>query len=123
MTSFDALHAPLVVDSYELEGEVLAAGVADELLEGVEALGVVAIGVLPGPLRKVLGVERPFLRPADFDGMRVGLNRSQVGSASRALGAMPVTVPAASTWWVRSMGSSSTSHRSTATPTTTPPNT
>ena len=82
VTSFDALHAPLVVDSYELEGEVLAAGVADELLEGVEALGVVAIGVLPGPLRKVLGVERPFLRPADFDGMRVGLNRSQVGSAS-----------------------------------------
>jgi TRAP-type C4-dicarboxylate transport system substrate-binding protein len=94
VTSFDALHAPLVVDSYELEGEVLAAGVADELLEGVEALGVVAIGVLPGPLRKVLGVERPFLRPADFDGMRVGLNRSQVGSASlRALGAVPVTVP------------------------------
>ena len=94
VTSFDALHAPLAVESYELQGEVLEAGIADELLEGVEPLGLVGLGVLPGPLRKVLGVERPFLRPADFDGMRVGLNRSQVGSASlRALGAVPVTVP------------------------------
>ena len=94
VTSFDALHAPLVVDSYELQGAVLDAGVADELLAGVEPLGVVGLGVLPGPLRKVLGVERAFLRPADFEGMRVGLARSQVGSASlRALGAVPVTVP------------------------------
>ena len=94
VTSFDALHAPLAVESYELQSEVLEAGIADELLEGVEPLGLVGLGVLPGPLRKVLGVERPFLRPADFDGMRVGLNRSQVGSASlRALGAVPVTVP------------------------------
>jgi TRAP-type C4-dicarboxylate transport system substrate-binding protein len=94
VTSFDALHAPLAVESYKLQGEVLEAGIADELIEGVEPLGLVGLGVLPGPLRKVLGVERPFLRPADFDGMRVGLNRSQVGSASlRALGAVPVTVP------------------------------
>jgi TRAP-type C4-dicarboxylate transport system substrate-binding protein len=94
VTSFDALHAPLVVDSYELQGAVLDAGVADELLEGVEPLGVVGLGVLPGPLRKVLGVERPFLRPADFAGKRLGLNRSQVGSQTlRALGAVPVTVP------------------------------
>lgn len=94
VTSFDALHAPLVVDSYELQGAVLDAGVADELLEGVEPLGLVGLGVLPGPLRKVLGVERPFLRPADFAGKRLGLNRSRVGSASlRALGAVPVTLP------------------------------
>ena len=94
VTSFDALHAPLVVDSYELEGAVLEEGVADELLQEVEPLGLVGLGMLPGPLRKVLGVERPFLRPADFSGRRLGLNRSQVGSAAlRALGAMPVTVP------------------------------
>jgi TRAP-type C4-dicarboxylate transport system substrate-binding protein len=94
VTSFDALHAPFVVDSYELEGAVLEAGVADELLEGVQPLGLVGLGVLPGPLRKVLGVERPLLRPADFAGMRVGLNRSRVGSATlRALGAVAVTVP------------------------------
>jgi TRAP-type C4-dicarboxylate transport system substrate-binding protein len=94
VTSFDALHAPLVVDSYELEGAVLDAGVADELLKGVEPLGLVGLGVLPGPLRKVLGVDRPLVRPADFAGLRVGLNRSQVGSdVLRALGAVPVTVP------------------------------
>jgi TRAP-type C4-dicarboxylate transport system substrate-binding protein len=94
VTSFDALHAPFVVDSYELEGSVLEAGVADELLEGVEPLGLVGLGVLPGPLRKVLGVDRLFVRPADFAGARIGLNASQVGSASmRALGALPVTVP------------------------------
>ena len=94
VTSFDALHAPLAVESYELQRKVLEAGIADELLDGVEQLGLVGLGVLPGPLRKMLGVERPFLQPTDFDGMRVGLNRSQVGSASlRALGAVPVTVP------------------------------
>ena len=94
VTSFDALHAPLAVESYELQGEVLEAGITDELLDSIEPLGLVGLGVLPGPLRKVLGVERPFLGPADFDGMRIGLNRSQVGSASlRALGAVPVTVP------------------------------
>ena len=94
VTSFDPLHAPLVVDSYPLQAAVLESGVVDGMLEDVDPLGLVGLGVLPGPLRKVLGVDRPLVRPSDFAGLRVGLNRSQVGSDTlRALGAVPVTVP------------------------------
>jgi TRAP-type transport system periplasmic protein len=91
--SFDPLHAPLVVESYDLEGALLDAGIADPMLEDVEPLGLVGLGVLPGPLRKLLGVSRPLTGVSDFAGVRVGLNRSQVGSETlRALGAVPVTL-------------------------------
>ena len=48
-------------------------------------IDLVGIGVLPGPMRKVLGVTKPFLTPADFAGRngrdpRVGESR---GSPSR----------------------------------------
>ena len=93
VTSFDPLHAPLVVDSYPLQGAVLESGIGDGMLEGVRPLRLVGLGVLPGPLRKVLAVDRPLVRPADFAGLKLGLNRSQIGSESlRALGAVPVTV-------------------------------
>jgi TRAP-type transport system periplasmic protein len=93
VTSFDPLHAPLVVDSYPLQGAVLESGIGDGMLDGVRPLRLVGLGVLPGPLRKVLAVDRPLVRPADFAGLKLGLNRSQIGSESlRALGAVPVTV-------------------------------
>ena len=98
VASFDPLHAPLVVDSYELQAAVLESGLAGEMLAGVKRLGLVGVGVLPGPLRKLLGVDRPLLRPADFVGLKIGLNRSPVGSETlRALGATPVTVPGGAT--------------------------
>jgi TRAP-type C4-dicarboxylate transport system substrate-binding protein len=92
--SFQALHAPLLVDSYELEGRVFEDGIPEEMLAGVEELDLVGIGVLPGPLRKVLGVSKPFLRPADFEGQVVGMQDSAVaGESLRALGATPRAVP------------------------------
>ena len=90
---FDALHAPFAVESYDLEGALLDAGIADPMLDDVERLGLVGLGVLPGPLRKVLGVSKALTGPSDFAGTRVGLNRSQVGSETlRALGAVAVTL-------------------------------
>jgi TRAP-type C4-dicarboxylate transport system substrate-binding protein len=94
VTSFDALHAPLLIDSYALQAAVLETEIDDEMLKGVEPLGLIGIAVLPGPLRKVLGVARPLVRPADFRGLRIGLNGSRIGAESlHALGATPVTVP------------------------------
>ena len=64
------------------------------MLEGVGELDLVGIGVLPGPMRKLLGVSKPFVRPADFEGEAVGLQDSAVADASlRALGATPRPVP------------------------------
>jgi TRAP-type C4-dicarboxylate transport system substrate-binding protein len=95
VTSFDALHAPLLMDSLALEAKVLRSPLAAEMLNGLEPLGVVGLGILPGPLRRPLGLARRLVRPSDYRGQTVGLVRSRVGTATlRALGASPRTVPA-----------------------------
>ena len=63
VSSFNALHAPLLVDSYVLQGEVLESGVPGEMLKALEPLRLVGLGVLPGPLRKLLGVEQRLSAP------------------------------------------------------------
>jgi TRAP-type C4-dicarboxylate transport system substrate-binding protein len=94
VTSFQALVAPLLVDSYDLERAVFEDGIPEQMLEGVSELDLVGIGVLPGPLRKVLGMSKPFLRPGDFEGQVVGLQDSAVADASlSALGATPRAMP------------------------------
>ena len=95
VTSFQALVAPLLIDSYDLEARVFEQGIPEQMLEGVSELGLVGIGVLPGPMRKLLGVSKPFIRPADFEGEVVGLQDSAVADMTlRALGATPRAVPA-----------------------------
>jgi TRAP-type C4-dicarboxylate transport system substrate-binding protein len=95
VSSFDALHAPLLVDSYALQGEVLESGIPGEMLEGLEPLRLVGLGILPGPLRKLLGVERPLRQAADFRGLRIGITESRVARETfRALGANAIAFPA-----------------------------
>jgi len=94
VTSFQALVAPLLVDSYDLEAKVFEEGIPGRMLEGVGELDLVGIGVLPGPMRKPLGVSKPFVRPGDFAGQVVGLQDSAVADMTlRALGATPRPVP------------------------------
>jgi len=94
LTSFQALVAPLLIDSYELEAKVFEQGIPEQMLEGVEELDLVGIGVLPGPMRKLLGVSKAFVRPGDFAGEVVGLQDSAVADKTlRALGATPRPVP------------------------------
>jgi TRAP-type C4-dicarboxylate transport system substrate-binding protein len=94
VTSFDALHAPLLVDSLALEEKVLRSPLVREMLKGLEPLGVVGLGILPGPLRRPLGLTRSLVRPSDYRSRRFGLVRSRVGAATmRTLGATPRTVP------------------------------
>jgi TRAP-type C4-dicarboxylate transport system substrate-binding protein len=95
VTSFQALVAPLLIDSYDLEARIFEEGLPDGMLKGIEQLDLVGIGVLPGPMRKLLGVSQPFVRPGDFVGRVVGLQSSAVAEKSlRALGATPRAVPA-----------------------------
>jgi TRAP-type C4-dicarboxylate transport system substrate-binding protein len=91
---FQPLLAPLLVDSYELEGRVFESGIAANMLEGVEELEVVGIGVLPGPMRKVLGISHPFLKPSDFDGRVIGGSKNELSVRTyRALGATLEALP------------------------------
>ena len=94
VTSFQALVAPLLLDSYDLEAKVFEQGIPERMLEGVGELDLVGIGVLPGPMRKLLGVSKPFVHSGDFAGQVVGLQDSAVAAATlRALGATPRAVP------------------------------
>src|SRR3712207_7072201 len=55
------------------------------MLADLDPIGVLGIGVLPGPMRKVLGVSRPFRTPQDFTGAVVGMQDSALDRKSTRL--------------------------------------
>jgi TRAP-type C4-dicarboxylate transport system substrate-binding protein len=91
VTSFQALLAPFLVDSYALQRRVLQSGLAQRMLTGVEPLGLVGVALLPGPLRRPLGVSRALGQPVDYEGATVGVGPGWVARTTfRALGARPL---------------------------------
>lgn len=95
VTSFGALGAPLLIDSYALQQQALASPMVGEMLAALRPAGLVGLGVLPGVLRRPLGASRPLLAPSDYKGLRIGLQHSRIASAAlRALGAKPVPIAA-----------------------------
>ena len=95
VSSFRALSAPFLINSYALQDRVLRSPMTGQMLRGLRPLGLAGIGVLPGPLRKPLGMARPLLRPSDYAGLRIGVQQSRVADATmRAVGATPVWFPA-----------------------------
>jgi TRAP-type C4-dicarboxylate transport system substrate-binding protein len=101
VTSFDALHAPFAIDSYALEQAVLLSPIPDRMLAGMKPLGVVGLGVLPGPLRRPLSAPRPLRTLADFNGLRVGYQgAAEPADALRAFGARPVRLVSGARWHV-----------------------
>jgi len=92
--SFDALIAPMVVDSYALQDAVLQGGMVKEMLTGVDELGLTGIGILPGPMRKPAGIDRDLLTPNDYADAQIGISKGAVADRSlRELGATPVASP------------------------------
>jgi TRAP-type transport system periplasmic protein len=91
VTSFRGLLAPLLVDSLELEERALSGPLAGPMLDGVERAGVVGIALLPGPLRRPLGVTRALLGPESYGGTTFGVRPGGVAEeTARTLGAMPM---------------------------------
>ena len=86
--AFGPLHAPMMIDSYALELKVLQDdGVVRPMLESLDRVGLEGVGVLPGPLRRPLGVRR-LAAPQDWSGMRIGhAGGEQIARSLRALGA------------------------------------
>ena len=88
--AFNPLHAPMLIDSYELEEKVLGDGLVDPMLESLDDLELQGIGVLPGPLRRPLG-KHPLRDRDDWAGDRIGSSGGeQIAAALRALGATRV---------------------------------
>src|SRR5262245_531052 len=97
VTSFQALLAPLLIDSHDLQEAVFEAGIPGEMLAGLDTVGLTGIGVLPGPMRKVLGVSKPMTAPSDFTGTTIGHQDSAVAHQTlTALGAIAVARPTGS---------------------------
>jgi TRAP-type C4-dicarboxylate transport system substrate-binding protein len=92
VTSFDALSAPLTVDSLALEQRVLRSDLATTMLKGVATLGLHGLGVLPGPMRKPVGLTRKLIAPSDYRGTRIAISASPV--SARALAALGATAVA-----------------------------
>ena len=99
VTSFDALQAPFLIDSYALELDVLESAIPARMLQALRPLGLVGLGVLPGPLRYPLSAPRPLRTPADFAGLRVGYQgATEPAESLRALGGKPVQLPSGARW-------------------------
>ena len=86
--AFNPLHAPMLIDSYELEEKVVSDdALVEPMLETLSELDLQGIGVLPGPLRRPLG-KRPLRAPDDWAGARISSSGGdQIERALRALGA------------------------------------
>jgi TRAP-type transport system periplasmic protein len=88
IASFDALGAPFLINSYALEEKVVESRIPGEMMRSLSSLGLVGLGVLPGPLRKPLAVERALVTPSDFRGVKIGITESRVARETlHALGA------------------------------------
>jgi TRAP-type transport system periplasmic protein len=88
--AFNPLHAPMLIESYQLEEKVLGDGLVDPMLASLGDLELQGIGVLPGPLRRPLG-KHPLRTPDDWAGDRIGSSGGeQIMAALRALGATRV---------------------------------
>jgi TRAP-type transport system periplasmic protein len=93
VTSFRALTAPMLVDNYALENALIQSGITDQMLRGLDGVGVVGLGVIADGLRKPIGVNGPIVGAADWRGIAFGTFKSRVQEeAIRALGATPAEV-------------------------------
>jgi TRAP-type C4-dicarboxylate transport system substrate-binding protein len=93
VTSLRALTAPMLIDSYALEDAVIESGITDQMLQGIDDVGVTGLKVLAGALRKPIAVKKPLLGPADWRGISFGIFKSEAqAEAVRALAAAPLQV-------------------------------
>ncbi len=93
VTSFQALQAPMLIDSYALERAVVTSDMPGQMLQGLTKVGVRGLGVLADGLRKPIAVKHPMLGVADWRGITFGtLKSAGQAQAIRSLGATPMEV-------------------------------
>jgi TRAP-type C4-dicarboxylate transport system substrate-binding protein len=78
VTSLQALVAPFLVGSMELQQRVLESPLAARMLSGLDRAGVVGLALLPGPLARPFGYRRALIGPRDYAGARLGARPGRV---------------------------------------------
>jgi TRAP-type C4-dicarboxylate transport system substrate-binding protein len=93
VSSFQALQAPMLIDSYALERAVIASEIPGRMLQGLTKVGVHGLGILADGLRQPIAVKHPLLGVGDWRGITFGTVKSQGQiQALRALGAAPMEI-------------------------------
>jgi TRAP-type transport system periplasmic protein len=88
--SFQALSAPMLIDSYPLENAVIRSSLSARMMAGLAKLDVTGLAVFGDEMRRPIGVRQPILSLADWRGITFGIYRSKTEEAAvRALGAKP----------------------------------
>jgi TRAP-type C4-dicarboxylate transport system substrate-binding protein len=91
--SFEPLHAPLLIDSYEVQDQVLEGDADERMLADLKGIGLAGVAVLPGPLQ-YLQLDRDVDGPRGIAGLKVAYYDSQLHKAAlTALGAEPAAIP------------------------------
>lgn len=116
LPGFDALTAPMLIDSSSLEDAVLRSSIPDRMLRGLSRIRLVGLGILAEGLARPVAVDGPLLDPADWRGLRFGMEFSGAQVAAiETLGAVPVQATggrsSANSTAARSRRSTSTSRR------------
>lgn len=90
---FDALIAPMLIDSLATQRAVLGSDLPERMLAGLEPLGVTGLAIIGGPLRRPIAAEAPLLSVADVAGIPFYSMHGDVPAASiAALGATNIDV-------------------------------
>lgn len=90
VSSFSALHAPFLVTSNALMAKVSAPAVADEMLAGLDKVGVSGLALFPEGTRMLFSFFEPILTPADLAGKTVRAPRSDTTyDLLKSMGATP----------------------------------
>jgi TRAP-type transport system periplasmic protein len=90
VSTFTALTAPMLIDSYALEEAVIKSDIPAQMLGGLDPLGVTGLAVLGDGLRRPIGIDEPIVKRADWRGIGFGTYASAYQSAAiEALGATP----------------------------------
>lgn len=93
VNNFEALDAPMLIDSYAVEAAVIEGDIPARMLRSLDQLQVSGMGLLADGLRKPIAVEKPLLRSNDWRGITFGVYRSEALSGAVAvLGAEPTEV-------------------------------
>lgn len=94
VTSFQPFAAPLLIDSLGLERRALTGELAERALEGTEKIDMVGLALMPGELRRPVGLTRTLAGPQDYRGARIYTREGKVAAQTlEALGGQPVHAP------------------------------
>jgi TRAP-type C4-dicarboxylate transport system substrate-binding protein len=86
--SFQALTAPMLIDSFPLQRAVIGSGIPRQMMAGLGRLRITGLAVLADGLRKPIAVAHPLLSPRDWSGITFATFKSDSQEqAIRALGA------------------------------------